>query len=245
MDADRLEPLRRLARRVPFGMALGRRLHVLLDPELREVHRLRRQQGDELLQPWPHTEPDRYPLLFDALAERLAHLPEPRVLSFGCSSGEEVRALRARMPAARITGIDINPRAIAAACKADPDPRSRYFLGHAPDSAERYDAILALAVLRHGDLEAFAPEDCSAVMPFTRFEQAVAVLDRVLEPGGWLAIYNAHFRFTDAALAVGYETAPFRMADQPDPDLLWGTDNRRIHGAPYAPVLFRKRPRTV
>ena len=41
----------------------------------------------------------------DALAERLAGLPEPRILSFGCSSEVEVRALRSRLPQARITGI--------------------------------------------------------------------------------------------------------------------------------------------
>ena len=26
------------------------------------------------------------------------------------------------------------------------------------------------------------------------------------------------------------------------PDVIWGADNRRIHGQPYAKVLFRKLP---
>ncbi len=105
MREDRLEPLRRIARRLPFGMALGRWLHVRLDPELRMVERMRRRQQHGVFQQWPHTEPDRYPQLFDALAERLAGIAAPRILSFGCSSGEEVRALRQRIPAARITGV--------------------------------------------------------------------------------------------------------------------------------------------
>ena len=241
MAPSRLEPLRRIARRLPFGMALGRWLHVMFDPELRHVHRLRRKAGAKLLQPWPHTEPDRYPQLFDALANRLAHLPAPRILSFGCSRGEEVRALRQRMPQARITGIDINPRALKAARAADKHPCSRYVLGHAPDLSDRYDAVLAMAVLRHGDLEAFVPEDCSAVMPFARFAQAAAMLDGVLEPGGWLAIYNAHFRFGDTALAANYETDAFRITDRAAPDVIWGADNQRIHDQPYEDVLFHKR----
>lgn len=238
MHEDRLEPLRRLARRLPFGMALGRWLHVRLDPELRMVERMRRRQEHGVFQQWPHTEPDRYPQLFDALAERLAGIAAPRILSFGCSSGEEVRALRQRMPSALITGMDANPRMIARARKAD--PHSRYLVSERPPEGETFDAVLALAVLRHGDLEAFAPKDCSAVMPFARFAEGVAMLDAAVVPGGWLAIFNAHFRFADTEAATRYETDPFRMTDHAAPEVIWGPDNRRIHGQPYGEVLFRK-----
>lgn len=239
MLQDRFEPLRRIARRLPGGMALGRRLRAWFDADLREVNRMRRVAG--VLQPWPHTEPDRYPQLFDALAARLAHLPAPRILSFGCSRGEEVRALRARMPGARITGLDANPAAIGDASKADSHPLSRYVHATEPLPGERYDAILALAVLRHGDLEAFTPEDCSSILPFARFAEAVAQLDAALEPGGWLAVFNAHFRMADTPTAAAYEVDSFRMADHAAPDVIWGADNRRIHGASYGEVLFRKR----
>ncbi|MDE2595729.1 MAG: methyltransferase [Sphingomonadales bacterium] len=242
MAADRLEPLRRLARLVPGGMALGRHLRVLLDPELRTIHRLKRG-APGLLQPWTETREDRYPEVFDALAERLAGLAAPRILSFGCSTGAELRALRRRMPQARITGIDINPRALAAARKAGADPLTRLVLADRPDPAERYDAVLALAVLRHGDLEAFRPASSAAVLPFARFAGTVALLDGVLEPGGWLAIWNAHFRFADTPTALNYTADPLRQANATPQDLLYGPDDRRIVGAaPYADVLFRKRP---
>ena len=102
---DKLEPVRRLARALPGGMALGRRLRRLFNPELRTNHQLIRTERGRLFQPFPDTWDERYPTLFDALAERLAGLPEPRILSFGCSSEAEVRALRSRLPQARITGI--------------------------------------------------------------------------------------------------------------------------------------------
>ena len=108
MLSDRLEPFRRIARHLPYAMALGRRLHVLLDPELRTVARLKRRQGQGVFQHWPHTEVDRYPQLFDALAERLSGIEAPRILSFGCSTGEEVLTLKAHFPGAEVFGCDID-----------------------------------------------------------------------------------------------------------------------------------------
>lgn len=229
------------ARRTPGAPQIGRLIKRMFDADLRAVHRVRATPG--AFQPWPQTGENRYPQLFDALAQRLAPLPAPRILSFGCSTGEEVRALRRRLPHARITGIDINPRAIAKARAADDHPLSGYRHAAAPDPADRFDAVLALAVLRHGDLEAFQPDDCSAIMPFARFAEGVAMLDACLADGGWLAVFNAHFRFCDTPLAARYAADPFRMTDaNTPPDVIWGADNRRIHGQPYAQVLFRKLP---
>ncbi len=77
-------------------------------------------------------------------------------------------------------------------------------------------------------------------MPFTRFAGGVAMLDAALAPGGWLAIFNAHFRFADTETAARYETDTFRMTDHAAPEVIWSPDNRRIQGWPYGEVLFRK-----
>jgi len=236
--ADRFEPLRRIARLVPGGMALGRWLRRLADPELREIYRL---QGQEpaLLQPFPDTAEERYPDLFDALAERLAALPAPRILSFGCSSGAEVRALKQRMPGARIVGLDLNRRALARARAAD--PQGDYRLAGTPQPGERFDAVLAMAVLRHGALEADRPDSCAAIMPFARFAEAAAMLDAALEPGGWLALGNAHFRFEDAPRAADYTADPASFGALSAPDLLYGPDDRRIAAPGLVAVLWHKR----
>lgn len=237
---DRLEPLRRIARAFPGGMAAGRWLHRQLSPELRALERLRREHPGVLFQPYGTTSEDRYPRLFDALAERLAHLPAPRILSFGCSTGEEVRALRARLPNARITGIDLNPRSLAIARKKDGNPLSQYRLAGRPEDDDRFDAVLAMAVFRHGVLEAERPMDCSAVLPFARFAEGVAMLDARLDPGGWLALYNSHFRFADTPTAAGYADDPLRMTGQRPRDLLYGPGDQRLVGVTDDTVLFRK-----
>lgn len=244
MSRDLLIPLRRIAAHIPGAMAAGRRLRRMLDPDLRAIEQLRKQQGEELFQPFPTTFEDRYPELFEALAARLADVLRPRVLSFGCADGAEVRSLRRWLPAAEITGIDINPRAIAEARRRlalDPDPAIRFELAAdvAGEPAESYDAVLALAVFRHGELERDRPESCTAVMPFARFAAGVEMLDRVVKPGGWLIIWNSHFRLADTALAPAYTAETLRWSESVPMILHYGPDDRRSD-EPYAEILFRK-----
>ena len=243
--ADRLEPLRRLARRVPFALALGGWLHRWLDPELRAIAKLRRQAPDGLLQPFPDTFEDRYPELFAALAERLGSIEAPRILSFGCSDGAELRSLRRFLPRAELVGIDLNPRALARAqahLAAQPDARMRYRLaGDTRDEPrESFDAIVALAVLRHGELEAARPADCAEIMPFAKVAAALADLDARLRPGGWLAVWHAHFRVRDAAATAGYDAESLPFTETDPLDVLYGDNNVRLEGSTSAEVLFRK-----
>ncbi len=232
--------LRRIARVLPGAMFVARGLHRLIDPELHSIEKMRRRYGARLFQPYPDTDENRYPTLFDALALRLSGLESPRILSFGCSTGAEVRALRNRLPHARITGIDANARVLSQARKADTSPLSHYAEACRVDPAQRFDAVLAMAVFRNGALEAAQPDDCSAVLPFARFEQGVAMLDACIEPGGWLAIWHAHFRFDDLPLALHYRDDGLRMDGFAPQSLLYGPDNQRISGIEYCKVLFRK-----
>jgi len=236
---DRLEALRRVLRRIPGGMAAAHRIHILLNGELRSTERTRRAFPGTLFQVSPYTEEERYPELFDALADRLTNMTEPKILSFGCSTGEEVRAIRKRLPDAWITGIDANLRNIALARKADRHPRSAYVHATRIAPEEKFDAILAMAVFRRGILERERPESCAAELPFLRFVSGVGMLDAALKPGGWLAIWNAQFRFCDTAISGHYKTDPFRMPGERQV-LLYGSDDRLIAGAQYGDSLFQK-----
>ncbi len=226
-----------VARRIPGGMALGRWLHRLTDPEMRSVEQLRYINDPLLLQPWPTTAENRYPDLFDIVARRLNHLSSPRILSFGCSTGEELRAMKCRLPHAAITGIDINSYAIDTAKSSDPS--GDYRLASAPPADEKFDAVLALAVFRHGELEESTPNDCSEILPFEKFAIGMGLLDAVLAEGGLLAVWNSHFRFTDLTMAERYQTEAFRIDDVPL-DLLYGRDNQRLEGETETASLFRK-----
>ena len=155
----------------------------LLDPDFREIARLRRLRNGRIFQPFPTTWEDRYPEVFEAIAERLADHDRPRIFSFGCATGEEVRALRKRMPRADILGIDANARAIAKAIQADPTHSAQYRLSDRPEPGQLFDAILAMAVFRHGELEATRPESCADILPFRQFKTESGDSTRRSSPG--------------------------------------------------------------
>lgn len=230
--------MKSFARRFPRIYGAGKAAYHRLHPEKADVARVDRSPGG--FQPWPTTFENRYPELFARLADELSGLKRPRVLSFGCASGEEVRALSCYLPSAQITGVDANARAIRAAKDADREGRAQYVVGYSPPAGERYDAILAMAVFRHGTVDTKRPDDCSPYLRFDRFENALERLDAALKPGGWIAIGHAQMRFRDTRLMKTYCAQEDFSAGLPPMDLLYGRDNRRIEGATESAVLFRK-----
>lgn len=229
--------LRSVLKRIPGLRALVRRWH---DPDLWALDRsVARGASLGVLQPYTTTSEDRYPALFDRLAAELAGCDKPRVLSFGCSGGEEVRALRRRLPDAWVVGIDVNPRALARARRKDRHPRSCYLVGDRPPPGEPFDAVLALAVFRHGVLGEHQPDSCAGVLPFARVAEAFAALDGALRPGGVLAWGNAHFRLGD--MPGGERYALIETTDDLDPfEVVYGCDDRRSPIAEDRGGLYRK-----
>ena len=235
--------LRRRLAAVPVLGGTVRAVRRWAVPQQRMIHRLQAQQGADLLQPFPNTSADRHPALFAFAQQRLAERPGARVLSFGCSTGEEPLTLRRYLPHAAIEGIDINPRSIAIA------RATAARLGHAdiqftvaaeplPD-AKPYDAVFCLSVLRHGQLDSERPQRCEVLLPFAKYERALAALDRVLHPGGLLFLWGSHFRFADSALAPRYR--PLDVPGmRPYAGLLYGPDNARLDAGTVRQFVFEK-----
>lgn len=94
------------------------------------------------------TVPNRYPLLFNACADYLAETPDPSILSFGCSTGEEVFSIGQLIPQAHILGVDINPWCIRQAKRKAASLNHTFVhrLSKEFESAEGFDAIFCMAV---------------------------------------------------------------------------------------------------
>jgi SAM-dependent methyltransferase len=242
---DFLAGCREAARHLPGLAAVVRLARRLTDRQARALHRLPPAEARRLLQTSAFTLPDRYPGLFGFVRLKLAETPAPRLLSYGCSTGEEAFALRDYFPDADITAIDINAHNIAKArarLRTRPDSRMHFSQAASPDAcpADSFDAIFCMAVMRHGGLGAELPERCDHLIDFATVEALAAGLSRCLKPGGYLAIWHANFRFSDMAAATDFRTA-LRLpwcddANHP----LYGADNRRIHDAVYTDAVFRK-----
>lgn len=196
----------------------------------------RMAHGRVLHQTTPYTEEERYPELFD-LAARLR--PDARrILSFGCSTGEELVALRRRFPDAVIVGAEINPRSRRMAtrrCAADSGIR----VVRPSAIAASFDLVFALAVLQREPhrIAEMEVEDLSVHYPFERFDGAVRELVGRLRRGGFLCVIHAHYPI-EVATAFA-ELEPVRdspLMQEP----LFGPDGRRLSG-PVARTIFQNR----
>jgi SAM-dependent methyltransferase len=193
-----------------------------------------------------HTLPNRYPWLFEFAKSQIGDDPRSRLLSFGCSRGDEVFSLREYFRAAEIKGVDIDPRNIKQCLKRS---RSEAAVGVTfavastteNESARTFDAIFCLAVLCLGDLTATRAVRCDPCLRFEDFERIVTDFERCLKPGGLLFLHTSNFRFSDTAVAPRFEVMLEAKPDQLAPDVLFGRDNRLLKGVRYHEVVFRKR----
>jgi SAM-dependent methyltransferase len=236
-------------RRLPGYSALRFLYHCVKSERSRALALLRLRHPAGLFQPYDTTSIDRYPRAFRFVRDTIDDGMDHRLLSFGCSTGEEVFSLRRYFPVATIKGIDINPRNIRV-CQAErvrrgDDPRLSFTLaGSAAGEADAfYDAVFAMAVFRHGDL-GDRPERCDHRLHFVNFEHVIGELARSLKPDGLLAIRHANFRFSDTVSAAGFERVfsfPASLEGQSSP--VYGPDNCRLPDVMRDDGIFRKRNR--
>jgi SAM-dependent methyltransferase len=199
-------------------------------------------------QPYYYTLPDRYPWLFGFAASRIGARQNLRILSFGCSRGEEVFALRKYFPGAAVKGIDINPRNVARGLARARAEKSASVTFEIAATTEReptgfYDAIFCLAVLCNGDLTTSNAQRCDPLLHFERFDRMIGDFARCLKPGGLLLLHTTNFRFCDTSVArdfdVVYEADPKHLAL----DVLFDRNNQLMSGERerYRAVAFEKR----
>ena len=197
-----------------------------------------------VFQPFNDTRAERYPVIFGLVQSRLGKDSAVRILSFGCSTGEEVVTLRRYFPHAFIKGIDVNPGNIAVCnrrARLSGDTRLAFETASstAAEPSAAYDAIFCMAVLRHGAVGAAGVTRCDHLIRFEDFAATVAEFDRCLKPGGLLAIAHSNFRFGDTPTAAAFTPL---MSRPPGPNTpLFGPDNARLEPAERVDVVFGKR----
>jgi 2-polyprenyl-3-methyl-5-hydroxy-6-metoxy-1,4-benzoquinol methylase len=195
-------------------------------------------------QPFNDTKHDRYPVIFSFVQSVLGGDSAVRILSYGCSTGEEVFSLRQYFPSAVIKGIDIN-RANIAVCrrrlKRSPDAGLSFAVAPSTtaEPSAGYDAIFCMAVLRHDKLGRPGVIRCDHLIRFEDFAHAVTDCERCLKPGGLLIIRHSNFRFCDAPIAQAFETILRLPHNAKTP--LFGSDNRLLASGGYLDTVFRKK----
>lgn len=233
-------------KKIPGAVSLVRMSRIVFCPGYRSEWWLARSKPAYLFQPYRVTSYDRHPAIFSFIRDSLPGDGVLRILSYGCSTGEEVFSLRTYFPQAEIVGVDINPYNIAVCRRKQArsgDARMRFVHAATPQGETNgdYDAVFCLSVLRHGELGASSAESCGHLIRFSDFEEIVQALCRCLKPGGYLTIVGSNFRFADTVAATDFE-AVYCIGDTPRGDTpLYGPDNRRLADGVYNDVIFRKK----
>ena len=193
------------------------------------------RHGSEIHQTTAHTEQDRYPEIM-ALAATL-HPSPSRILSFGCSTGEELATLRRYFPKAEIVGAEINARSRRVAAQRVKGDRGVSVVS--PDKVSGlFEMIFALAVFQrepHKILEREV-ENLAGHYPYERFDRGLTSLVDRLEEGGLLCVMHAHYPVELASASVMLE--PIANSPLMEPPL-FGADGRRLTN-PVARSVFRK-----
>jgi hypothetical protein len=140
------------------------------------------------------TESLRYLEFYRTIAFDIGIGATPRILVFGCSTGEEIGTVYRFWPHADIYACDVQEdmidatrRQYPAACVFPSNPSE--VARHGP-----FDFIAANSVLCRNPLPA---EAISTVIPFGRFDEYIALLTDNLVDGGMLMIFNSNYFVQD------------------------------------------------
>jgi hypothetical protein len=176
------------------------------------------------------TAANRYPLLFERCRDFLSSRPSPWILSFGCSTGEEVFSLGQYLPDATILGVDINPWCIR---KCNTRKQSdRYTFCHrfseTFDQARDFDAVFCMAVFQRTENRTRPDNRESTGLRFRQFECEIAGLDGKLKQGGLLVIEHADYSFADTACFARYQALDFEHNAAPSERPLFGRNDIKV-----------------
>ena len=194
--------------KIAYKIALNTWLFVkfFMNSRYRSERITRIRYPKEMIQSSSATRMNRYPDLFKNAAKDLIGIPEPKILSFGCSSGEEVFTIKAYIPNAKITGVDINHRVLSMAKKKVSSEAIRFIHYRNKDwiSEAPYDCIFALAVFQKSEHRDPAQDTALESFTFKQFNYMIHKLDSILKPGGMLVLDHIDFAFQDLPISKKY-----------------------------------------
>lgn len=190
---------------------------VCFDKDYRYLLFLHLLNRKNIHQTTPLTFMNRYPKIFSACQEYFKGKENLKILSYGCSTGEEVLTLRSYFPTAQIIGTDINKRSLET-CRKLPVDEKISFIYSTPSEIQKhgkFDAIFCMAVLQRNphDIAAKGITNLSKIYPFEKFEKQIVELDKLVKPNGLLVVHFTQYSLLDTTLASSYQALGNHVQD--------------------------------
>lgn len=138
------------------------------------------------------TKINRFPKIFES-AKQICPNPK-RVLSFGCSTGEEVFTLADIYTEAEIVGVDIDWHSVSTA-RRNNKQKDRIFFHTDAGATGLYDLVTCFMVL-------FALDK---PVPRDRWDETVNTIDKHVAMGGLLMVYTSEYDFKSSPIAYKYD----------------------------------------
>jgi methyltransferase family protein len=176
------------------------------------------------------TKENRYPIVFAACQRYLRSRTNLSILSFGCSTGDEVETIGMYLPYARVMGVDINEWCIQECKKKYVNSNFSFIMRFSGefDASGNFDAVFCMAVFQRTENRLSKDNSRSKGFSFEQFEKEVLMLDAKLKPGGLFIIDHADFSFTDAVPPGSYRPLDFENNRLKRKRPLFDRNNRKI-----------------
>jgi hypothetical protein len=185
---------------------------------------------------------NRYPLLFKECTLYLQNMENPQIISFGCSTGEEVRTLGQYLPSAIIYGIDISNWCIKQSKKLN-QSFTHFFYNRTSlefESIQNVDAIFCMAVFQRTEDRLPGNKNDTKLFKFSAFEEEIVLLDKKLKKGGLLIIDFSDFNFMDTIVATNYAPLDFENNQFLRKQPLFDKNNHKIADEKFLYRVFVK-----
>ena len=140
---------------------------------------------------------NRYPRVFYECSKLIKNKKNLKILSFGCSTGEECFTIRKYFPNSEIWGAEIDKQILEIAKIKNPHPKTKYISQLTFE--DNFDLIFCMSVFLRiaRSSSGFDKHKVCPEYEFKYFEQELENLIQRLSVGGLLVIYNSHYRFGD------------------------------------------------
>jgi SAM-dependent methyltransferase len=184
-------------------------LRIFIDADYRSSILVALLNSKNVHQTTPLTFMNRYPVIFSACQDYFKEKKELRILSYGCSTGEEVLTLRKYFSSANIVGAEINKRSLKICQNRTVDEKISFIYSTQSEIQKNgpYDVIFSMAVLQREPhvITAKGITSLKNIYPFEKFEETIIELDKLVTRGGLLVVHYTQYSLLDTDVAPKYQ----------------------------------------